>query len=140
MHSPKMEKQDAQAEIARLKEELFMVRRAMIGLMSEDAQRILLGSPGCQSLADVADWSERAAQDLLALCQPRPAESMGRSQGSPRRAPCPLCSGSSSSEDAAGYAFPEGILRHLLGSYNARQCPVFGAAVAQARGWLDMGM
>lgn len=141
MHSSKLEKHDADAEIARLKAELFMTRRAMISLMREDAQAILLGSSACQSLADVMDWSERAARDMLALCQPQPAEAMGGSHKSSPRATCPLCMGDSSAPgDVKGFAFPEGIIRHLLGTYNARQCPVFKVAVEQARAELDMAL
>jgi hypothetical protein len=139
MHSSKLGKHDADAEIARLKVELFMTRRAMISLMREDAQAILLSSSACQSLADVVDWSERAARDVLALCQPQPAEVMGGIHKSSPRTTCPLCMGDNSGPgDVKGFAFPEGMTRHLLGTYKARQCPVFKIAVEQARAELDM--
>lgn len=100
-----------------------------------------MGSSGIQTLADVADWAEHAASAMLDLCHPQPAETMGGCRGDSPRATCPLCGGdSSTSDDVKGFAVPDGIIRHLLGTYNARQCPVFGAAVAQARAQFDMAI
>jgi hypothetical protein len=67
------------------------------------------------------------------LASPKPAKEMGEFSSSSDRAYCPLCGESADNiYDTKGFAFPEGLTRHLEGSYNARRCDVTKAAFALA--------
>lgn len=129
----------SQAEtIARLESDLYMARRAMIGLMRQEARDILMGYSECRDRSDVCDWAEAAAAEVLAFAVPKASEEMGEASGSSPRSVCPLCGdGSMNLSGVQGFAVPEGLKRHLLGLNKARQCDVFGAAHALARGHVD---
>lgn len=129
-----------QAEVKKLKEELYTVRRALISAAGTDAERILsphsilVGAdpsvPGASERARAWDWLEGVVGQLLDLANPEPTYSENR-------APCPLCRGSSKSPYSTGFSFPEGLRRHLLGAYNADQCEVTRAALELATDYLS---
>jgi hypothetical protein len=71
---------------------------------------------------------------LVELAMARPSEEMGSLAGESPRAICPLCGDDSNNPfSIRGFAVPDGLLRHLEGSHNAIQCPVFEIACALAR-------
>lgn len=126
------------ATIERLESDLFMARRAIVELMGPEAKRILLDLRRGQSLGDLCDQADVAARDIMALCHPQASEEMGDSPGKAPRSECPLCcNGSENLAGVRGFAVPEGLMRHLLGSHNSRQCDVFAAAYALARDSLE---
>jgi hypothetical protein len=69
-------------------------------------------------------------EHLLGHAKPQPWQEMRGVSSISDRARCPLCGGSSDNPHGEeGFAYPEGLRRHLAGSYNARQCNVVKAAV-----------
>lgn len=125
---------DSEATIRRLSDELFLAREAIIELMGEEARAILGSHYKCNSREESRGWAKAAAMNLMDLCHP---VSQPMYQGQPfgsRRAKCPLCQQGASSfyEPDQGFTIPDGLLRHLLGTHNSRQCSVFGAAHALA--------
>lgn len=124
--------------VERLEGDLYTARRAIIGLMGQHARDILQSNSHCTNRGDVWDWAEAAAPTIVALAKPHASEDMGEVQGGSPRAACPLCGdGSQNLAGVQGFAVPEGLKRHLLGLSKARQCDVFGAAVALALGDVD---
>jgi 3-dehydroquinate dehydratase len=105
--------------------ELAMSRHAIVDLM--DVQGLLDGYHGLEDHNDLLAWRDKALERVLNAAAPKPAMQMG-DYGLVERALCPLCRGSASSPSVRGFAFPEGLRRHLLGSHTPHQCEVFAAA------------
>lgn len=115
-----------------------MARRAIFELMCSEAKHILLNLQRDQRQGGFCDRVDAAARDILALCHLDVSEEMGDAPGNAPRSECPLCrAGSANLVAVRGFAVPEGLMRHLLGSHNSRQCDVFAAAYALARNSLD---
>jgi len=109
-----------------LESDLAMSRYAIVELM--DVQGLLDGYHGLEDHQDLMDWRREALKRVLNAADPRPALQMG-DFGHGERALCPLCRGSASGPgNARGFAFPEGLRRHLLGESTRHQCEVFAAA------------
>lgn len=126
---------ESEATISRLSNDLFLAREAIIALMSEEARAILNSHYRCGSEEESREWGRAAAEKIMDLCHPISQQMyQGHPIGSPR-AKCPLCQQGANSfyEHEQGFAIPEGLLRHLLGTHNSRQCDVFGAAHSIAR-------
>jgi len=123
--------------IRRLSSDLYMARRTIVDLMPEPAQRILDSFDG-EDRREVWIWAEKAADQIVGLCETVEQKYYdGYPLGAPR-ARCPLCGGGSSTPYDKGFAIPEGLFRHLLGSHNSRQCDVFAAATQLALDGADM--
>ena len=120
--------QDIQQELRGLKEELYMARSAIIELMPDDARKAL-STYGCETWADLTNWMRNAADKITSVADARPASEMGEYMGSADRAVCPLCGhGSRNPHGHKGFVVPGGLIKHLTGDGNARQCSVMEAA------------
>ncbi|QIN60919.1 hypothetical protein SBC1_08980 [Caballeronia sp. SBC1] len=109
-----------------LESDLAMSRYAIIELM--DVQGLLDGHEGLEDHQDLVAWRRQALDRVLNAADPRPALQMG-AYGHGERALCPLCRGSTNGPgNTRGFAFPEGLRRHLLGESTPHQCEVFAAA------------
>ncbi|MFM0059215.1 hypothetical protein PQR64_26645 [Paraburkholderia phytofirmans] len=108
-----------------LDEELAMSRNTIVELM--DIRGLLDGYRGLDDHSDLTAWRAKAVERVVNAADPKPALQMG-DFGHGERALCPLCRGSASSPSVRGFAFPEGLRRHLLGSHTPHQCEVFAAA------------
>jgi len=130
--------------VRRLESELFVTRMAMIGLVRPEFERALDVQFSCKTFEAASKWAERSAESIIELAarseQPTERERDGR-----YRVLCPLCNQGPQSPYDRGFLLPEGLRRHLLGTYSAKQCPVFraaheialdGAREAAGRGWL----
>lgn len=116
----------ANNEIHRLRDALNTARRAVLGLMPEQVRKVFETGYDCESSDDMYLWEQNVIAKLLDLARPRPAGEMGKHFSSTERAYCPLCGSSAQSiYEGEGFAFPDGLRRHLEGSCNARQCSVF---------------
>lgn len=116
-------------ELRRLKDELFLARHAIVSLMPEDLQLILMSFWQCESRQDTYGWMYRAAEGVIARAEAL-SEISGWCGGD--RALCPLCGAESSAPYDRGFSLPEGLRRHLTGQGRTHQCSVFGAAMAMA--------
>jgi len=131
-------------EVRKLKEDLYLARRTVIEIVGDEAGRILSSYHSRMKESEfeyesaggtmVGRWLRSIVDDVLKLAKPRPMFDGDR-------ALCPLCGGGSQSPYATGFAFPEGLRRHLLGEYNSHKCAVMavagGLAVDYARRCLD---
>lgn len=111
----------AENEIRRLKNDLYMARRAVIGLMPPDIGPLLRGYYPCASREEGARWFDDLVDVLIdrAGSAALPASAWGE-----RRTLCPLCNRGSDSPYVEGYALPEGLRRHLTGWGNTHHCVV----------------
>ncbi|SOY56038.1 hypothetical protein CBM2585_A60243 [Cupriavidus taiwanensis] len=113
-------------KVQRLENELYMTRSAMIDLMRPDLRDVLTDQVLCKTFKEVAEWESRATEGIIAIAlrseQPAQIDWDGRV-----RVLCPLCNEGPQSPYDKGF-LPEGLRRHLTGTYNSRQCPVFKAA------------
>jgi hypothetical protein len=106
--------------------DLDTARSTIVDLM--DARGLLDGYIGLEEHTDLLVWREKAVERVLAVADVRDGNEMGNGMYGDR-ALCPLCRRSANgSGRVRGFAFPEGLRRHLLGDYNCAQCEVFGAA------------
>lgn len=124
-------------ELYKLRSDLYMARLAIIELMPADVQSILTSYYSCNSREETVRWVHSTAEKIVELADARPSEEMGDGRNLSPRAFCPLCGQESSTPFMLrGFAIPEGLLRHLLGSHNSHQCNVFKAAEALGREYL----
>lgn len=114
--------------IRRLEDDLFLARTAIIDLMPEPAQKVLDSYYGAEN---AWAWSREASEKVVSLCEDV-IPSVYDGYDSPR-AKCPLCKSGPATPYHEGFALPEGLIRHLLGTHNSRACPVFDAARALSR-------
>lgn len=69
----------------------------------------------------VGRWLRSIVDDILKLAKPKPMFDGDRALS-------PLCGGGLQFPYAAGFSFPEGLRRHLLGEYNSHRCAVMAVA------------
>jgi hypothetical protein len=112
-------------KIRDLEDELYRARQAIIDLMPEQKQSILMSFYECESRQEAYAWREKIAAELIGTAE------VIRSYNSDR-ACCPLCGDGSSSGYEPGYGVPVGLTRHLTGWGRVRECRVFAAASAIA--------
>lgn len=113
-------------ENRRLTTDLSIARDTIVDLM--DVRGLLEGYLGLEDHEAFLAWREKALERVLNAADARPGEQMG-DPGYGERALCPLCrAGANGTTGVRGFAFPEGLRRHLLGESTPRQCKVFGAA------------
>src|SRR3989442_13375065 len=116
------------AETQRLREELSRTRRTVLQLTPQPIREVLQTYYDCKTMVDYREWQRRTADKVLELANARPPRGIEGGSLSPR-AQCPLCGdGSENSYGAEGFTYPEGLMRHLYGSNNARPCSVFEVA------------
>ena len=111
----------------RLEQELDSAYRAILGLMPDDVETLLLSYIRAESRDDFDRWERDVTDKIILKGKPF-------SHGHERRAYCPLCRASSSSPYSEGFSHPEGLKRHLTGFGNTQQCVVMLAAFALERG------
>ena len=114
--------------IQHLENELFKARYAIIGLMTDEMQNLLKGYYHCKSRKEGYEWESQVVDKIVAIATPIPAASYFS-----ERANCPLCGRGAQSPYEQGFSIPDGLSRHLGGTYNARQCDVTEAAFTLAR-------
>lgn len=120
-------------EVRKLRQELWLVRHNLVGLMPSKLEQLLSSYYALPEGEEPYNWQDALVEKLLEHASPRPRLEMGGVSSYSDRAICPLCGGSSDNPHGEeGFAYPEGLRRHLAGSYNARQCVVTKAAIELA--------
>jgi hypothetical protein len=124
----------AEQMVRKLEDELFMVRLQVIHMAGPEAEKILDSPRGLTSQAEVWHWFEGAMEQVLDLAKPQSSEERGDRFYHGDRAVCPLCGDSAQDyyKPENGFAFPDGLHRHLLGEHRARQCAVSKVAFDHA--------
>jgi hypothetical protein len=114
---------DSEELIRRLKSEVGMLTRMVTAKLPQQIQEILGSHRDCEDRASVFRWMDGAIEKLIDLSDKRPSSEMGEYMGTGERAYCALCGGGSQGPyPPEGFAWPEGLRRHLAGTYNSRQC------------------
>lgn len=117
----------AEKKIRELEQDLWFARYSIVNLAPSEFEPEL-SSYYHYSADERLDWLDVIAQAILERVEPIEENAIIG-----QRAICPLCRSSSSTPYADGFAYPEGLRRHLVGHGNTRQCVVTQAAVALAR-------
>lgn len=112
-------------EVRRLNDELWTARNAVLEVLPDHLSQVLDRYYDCSTREGVFTWLDTAIDAVLGSAERKPARDMGEYSSSSDRAFCPLCRGSADTiYGEKGFAFPDGLDRHLRGSHNARQCVV----------------
>jgi hypothetical protein len=119
---------DESEEIQRLRDDLFAARRTVLRVMPDAVQAVLNTWIKCTSREDFDRWKTSTAEQILKLADVRPAEEMNSFVGTSPRTVCPLCRESTEWFGLEGFAYPDGLLRHLHGTHRATPCAVFTIA------------
>lgn len=110
-----------EARMARMREEMWRLRRTVISLVPERF-RDAVDPPYDLTQEQSRSWRYTVAQRVLELTVP---DSMGK-------AACPLC-GAVPQFVGIGYSYPLGLERHLKGSHGSGLCDVIHASVGLQR-------
>jgi hypothetical protein len=122
------------AEIRKLKDELWVAQNTIFELMSEEAKKILASYHDCVTVDETYGWAAHIGTDLLPLAKPLPRVSAFHFGD---RAMCPLCGRQAQTLYEEGFAYPEGLLRHFEGRGNVHRCGVIEAVRGLANAYWD---
>ncbi len=100
-----------EARMERMREEMYLLRRAVIALVPEPYRKIV-DPPFRFTREEGHRWDNEITRKVIDLVEP---DAMGRST-------CPLCG------ETTKPKVPGGLERHLLGSHSSRRCDVMHAA------------
>lgn len=109
--------------------EIEQLRMTILHLSPKQFHDVLSSYTACESRDD---WEERATTEIIQ--KTIPITKTPDSDYNGLRAYCPLCGAGRNDAygQPPGYAYPEGLRRHLLGWGTARRCPVVGAVIGLA--------
>jgi len=123
-------------ELQRLHDDLDRARWTIIELLPEPVQGVLESFILCRSKDGLREWRYTAIARILELAEVSDGREMHDLPGC-QRAYCPLCGRSAQSVvGSLGFAYPEGLDRHLNGRGNTIPCAVFQEVWALARAHL----
>lgn len=117
-------------KIKKLEEELDWALYAIINLMPYEINRVLRGFYGAESMRDIYDWEQRTLDFIISQATVRGIYTRDYAH-------CPLCGKGPNSSYGQGFAFPDGLLRHLEGRSGAHKCSVMKAAWKLAINYRD---
>lgn len=128
--SPIQTRTPLKIQVRQLEDDLYLTRVAIVELMQEELRELLHKGVLCKTFDDLSHWEQDTAAEIINFAlraqQPTEINLDGRA-----RVLCPLCNEGPLSPYDKGF-LPEGLRRHLTGTYNAHQCSVFKAANALA--------
>src|SRR5882672_1195197 len=120
--------------VSELRSRLASAHEDLVGLMPDELKALLLDHRDLKMDDSAFDWACDVAEGVLKCAKPRPAKEMNDYGSLSDRAFCPLCGRSSTNlHGEHGFAYPEGLRSHLLGTHTARECAVMKAARELAR-------
>jgi hypothetical protein len=118
-----------EAEVRELRSKLENARESILDLVPLRVRELLLDRTNIAKYQSVFDWASDVAEQVLGHAKPRPAKEMNDFGSLSDRAFCPLCGRSSVNlYGEHGFAYPEGLRSHLLGTHTARECVAMEAA------------
>lgn len=123
----------AAEKIRALEGEVRLLRHTVISLMPDPCREVLETYTLCADRQAVWSWMRDATLRIIDLAERRPAAEMGQHFGTGDRSVCPLCGeGARGPLPPKGFAWPEGLRRHLLGEHNSQQCRVMAVVQSAA--------
>ncbi len=118
-----------EAENSVLRREISDLREIVLSLMPSKLQALLFDGTPQEDDGAAREWACALAGAVLTHARPRPAREMSDFGGLSERALCPLCGRSSINfYGEHGFAYPHGLLNHLLGEGTAHECEIMEAA------------
>lgn len=115
--------------VNKLRGDLWMLRHDLIQLLPYELVKILGSYGNCLESKTTYKWLDEVAEEIIAYVESlEPAVSEWGS-----REKCPLCGRGANSSYQEGFAFPEGMRRHLVGYGSVHQCLFTAAAGHLAR-------
>ena len=133
-----------EGKIERLKCELEDARKTILQILPEELRKLLWTYDDCKSPAEAREWKDTIVEEILDYVYNIPHDSPMVTTGiyHPyvpeiiiKRAYCPLCgSGTQSWGEwtGEGFAFPEGLRRHLIGYGKMSICSVMEQVLIMA--------
>jgi hypothetical protein len=103
--------------MSRMREEMYRLRQTVVSLVPEPYRNVIQ-PPYDFTQEQSRIWLNIAAIEVVKLTE----------TNADGKAPCPLCGEVSNYVGSTGFTYPDGLIRHLTGSHNARHCPVMYAA------------
>ncbi|GLQ98349.1 hypothetical protein [Dyella mobilis] len=127
------------ARIRELEEQLYLARRTVIKLTGETTSQVLSPPYNLKSWQEAYDWFEKVIEQVIHEAPIIPKDRRTDYESLGERAICPLCGDSAQDyyNPTNGFAHPEGLRRHLVGSHKSTQCEVAREALQQARYFAD---
>jgi hypothetical protein len=122
-------------KIEQLQEKVMLLRMALNHLVPLNIQILLASYSDCASVDDVSQWVRELCEKVVELGEPAPDNELRDLLGQDR-VYCPLCKNGSSSPYDRGFAYPGGLLRHLEGYGNARECVFMRIARTEAMNYV----
>ncbi len=118
-----------EAENSALRRDISDLREIVLSLMPSKLQAVLFDGNPQESDCAGRDWAGVVAGEVMRHARPKPAREMNDFGGLSDRALCPLCGRSSINfYGEHGFAYPQGLLNHLLGTGTAHECEIMEAA------------
>ncbi|TWI06081.1 hypothetical protein IP90_00344 [Luteimonas cucumeris] len=116
--------------IKKLKSDLWMTRYALLNRAPSAFYQMLSSYLDCGSKEETYPWLDNVAEEVVKHADLLPGSI---DQWSGARAMCPLCGEGANSYYEQGFAYPEGLRRHLVGYGNTHQCVFTDTAMMLAR-------
>ena len=113
-----------------LLEERYRLRRLVLDLVPSEYREILTSFYRCSTPEDTSRWRHHMVQQVLDRARPETLDIRWTDQP---RVYCPLCGSGTTALYEEGYAYPEGLERHLEGRSNIYTCPVVEVASSAAQ-------
>ncbi|HEX7891487.1 MAG TPA: hypothetical protein VF522_19200 [Ramlibacter sp.] len=114
-----------------LRQDLFMARWDIISLAPDQFGDLLRSYFSCKTRAASRGWEADVVEKIIEWTEPLGEDTRPDLFGA--RANCPLCRQGAQSYYEQGFAFPEGLRRHLIGYGRTHQCIVMRAVMGLAR-------
>lgn len=119
------------ARIRKLEDELFVARQTVLSLVPAPFRSLLDSYHQPLTRGSAYGWRHMVVEKILEGTVPLGDEARPDLFGF--RACCPLCGRGSQSPYQEGFAYPEGLRRHLIGFGRTHQCSVMETVMALAR-------
>jgi len=103
--------------MGRMREEMYTLRQTILSQIPEPYNSVIQ-PPYDFTREESRMWLNATAIAVVELTE-------ANADGT---AACPLCGEVSNYVGSTGFTYPEGLIRHLTGSHNARRCSVLYAA------------
>src|SRR5690606_21922357 len=121
--------EDKDRLIAQLRSDLWMARYTLLNRAPASFHRLLSSYLDCESREATYGWLDAIAAEVIEAAELLPAS---HPEWGSVRAMCPICGEGANSYYEQGFAFPEGLRRHLVGYGRTQQCVFTDAAMKLA--------
>jgi hypothetical protein len=122
-------------QLKAVRDELAGALYTIVDMAPPEAEPVLRAHRYPKSREQLDEWRSSIAHAALGVARPQSGRQLGDILYWAERAYCPLCRGSKidwAARGDTGFAYPDGLMRHLRGTYNSKRCRVVDAALRLA--------